>query len=248
MRASTRTSKKPAHRAGGVGDAVPRVLGSAQNLGAGAIHLPRAGPIPLAPKAPGKLCFPGDPLPPGLENPRLHRGFGWRQRVRAPPTYRLGPASAGRRGYAATSVLGQRPKTLAQGGFIPPEHVQWAAGHQKKRTSYRTSSFFGASDEARTRPQGPRKAMLSWGPPTSWIGKSAATPRIWVEAASSSPTHVSPGTRVSGTAWVRRHKRFGATPQNLGAGRIHSARACPMGRRSPKKEDVLPDVLFFWSE
>ena len=248
MRASTRTSKKPAHRAGGVGDAVPRVLGAAQNLGAGAIHLPRAGPIPLAPKAPGKLCFPGDPLPPGLKNPRLHRGFGWRQRVRALPTHRQGPASAGRRGYAATSVLGQRPKTLAQGGFTPPEQVQWAAGHQKKRTSYRTSSFFGASDEARTRPQGPRKAMLSWGPPTSWIEKSAATPRIWVEAASSSLTHASPGTRVSGTAWVRRHKRFGATPQNLGAGRIHSARAGPMGRRSPKKEDVLPDVLFFWSE
>ena len=136
----------PAHRAGGVGDAVPRGLGSAQTLGAGAIHLPRAGPIPLAPKAPGKLCFPGDPLPPGLKKPRLHRGFGWRQRIRA------------------------------------------------------------------------------------------------------SPAHASPGTRVSGTAWVRRHKRFGATPQNLGAGRIHSARACPMGRRSPKKEDVLPDVLFFWSE
>ena len=137
MRASTRTSKKPAHRAGGVGDAVPRVLGAAQTLGAGAIHLPRAGPIPLAPKAPGKLCFPGDPLPPGLENPRLHRGFGWRQRVRAPPTHRLGPAPAGRRGYAATSVLGQRPKTLAQGGFTPPEQVQWAAGHQKRRTSKR---------------------------------------------------------------------------------------------------------------
>ena len=137
MRASTRTSKKPAHRAGGVEDAVPRVLGSAQTLGAGAIHLPRAGPIPLAPKAPGKLCFPGDPLPPGLENPRLHRGFGWRQRVRAPPTHRLGPASAGRRGYAVTSVLGRCPKTLAQGGFTPPEHAQWAAGHQKRRTSKR---------------------------------------------------------------------------------------------------------------
>ena len=115
------------------------------------LFLERVTRLELAPKAPGKLCFPGDPLPPGLENPRLHRGFGWRQRVQALPTHRQGPASAGRRGYAATSVLGQRPKTLAQGGFIPPEHVQWAAGHQKKRTSYRTSSFFGASDEARTR-------------------------------------------------------------------------------------------------
>lgn len=36
------------------------------------------------------------------------------------------------------------------------------------------------------RPQHPRKAALSRGPPTSWIEKSAATPRIWVEAANSS--------------------------------------------------------------
>lgn len=77
--------------------------------------------------------------------------------------------------------------------------------------------------------------MLSWGPSTSWIEKSAATPQIWVEAASSSPTHASPGTRVSGTAWVRRHKRFGATPQNLGAGRIHSARAGQIPRGAPRK-------------
>ncbi len=123
------------------GDAVPRVLGAAQTLGAGAIHLPRAGPIPSPPR--------------------------------------------------------------------------------------------------------PQESYAFLGTPTSWIGKSAATPRIWVEAASSSPTHASPGTRASGTAWVRRHKRFGATPQNLGAGRIHSARAGPMGRRSPKKKDIQMDVLLF---
>ncbi len=110
------------------------------------LFLERVTRLELAPKSPGKLCFPGDPLPPGLKNPRLHRGFGWRQRIRA------------------------------------------------------------------------------------------------------SPAHASPGTRVSGTAWVRRHKRFGATPQNLGAGRIHSARACPIGRRSPKKKDIQMDVLLFWSE
>ena len=142
MRASTRTSKKPAHRAGGVGDAVPRVLGSAQTLGAGAIHLPRAGPIP-------------------------------------------------------------------------------------------------------PRPQGPRKAMLSWGPPTSGIEKSAATPRIWVEAASSSLTHASSGTRVSGTAWVRRHKRFGATPKPWRR-RIHSARACPIGRRINQKRRTSKWMLSFF--
>ena len=39
----------PAHRAGGVGDAVPRGLGSAQTLGARRIHFARAGPI-LRPK------------------------------------------------------------------------------------------------------------------------------------------------------------------------------------------------------
>ena len=249
MRASTRTSKKPAHRAGGVGDAVPRVLGSAQTLGAGAIHLPRAGPIPLAPKAPGKLCFPGDPLPPGLENPRLHRGFGWRQRVRASPAH----ASPGTRVSGTAWVrrhkrFGATPQNLGAGRIHSARACPIGRRSPKKKDIQMDVLFFGASDEARTRPQGPRKAMLSWGPPTSWIGKSAATPRIWVEVTSSSPTHASPGTRVSGTVWVRRHKRFGATPQNLGAGRIHSARACPMGRRSPKKEDVLPDVLFFWSE
>lgn len=41
-----------AHRAGGVGDAVPRGLGSAQTLGAGRIHFARAGPI-LRPKKKG---------------------------------------------------------------------------------------------------------------------------------------------------------------------------------------------------
>ena len=187
MRASTRTSKKPAHRAGGVGDAVPRVLGSAQTLGAGAIHLPRAGPIPLAPKAPGKLCFPGDPLPPGLKNPRLHRGFGWRQRVRASPAH----ASPGTRVSGTAWVrrhkrFGATPQNLGAGRIHSARACPIGRRSPKKKDIQMDVLFFGASDEARTRPQGPRKAMLSWGPPTSWIEKSAATPRIWVEAASSS--------------------------------------------------------------
>ena len=184
MRASTRTSKKPAHRAGGVGDAVPRVLGAAQNLGAGAIHLPRAGPIPLAPSTPGKLCFPGDPLPPGLENPRLHRGFGWRQRVRAPPTHRLGPASAGRRGTPSQAFWGNAPKPWRRADSFRPSMPN--KPQVTKKEDVLPDVLFLERVTRLELPPRPQESYAFLGTPTSWIGKSTATPRIWVEVTSSS--------------------------------------------------------------
>ena len=133
----------------------------------------------------------GDPIPSNLTPPGTRvSGTSCALRPEAP---KPGPPGRRRRGRRPEG-FGQRPNPRRRGNSLAP------------------------SRSNPPRPQGPRKAMLSWGPSTSWIEKSAATPQIWVEAASSSPTHASPGTRVSGTAWVRRHKRFGATPQNLAQG------------------------------
>ena len=185
MRASTRTSKNRPTGPAASGTPSRGFWAPPKPSAQGQFTCPEQVQSPSPPRPQESYAFLGTPtswIGKSAATPRI-----WVEaRVRAPPTHRLGPAPAGRRGYAATSVLGQRPKTLAQGGFTPPEQVQWAAGHQKRRTSKWMSFFFGASDEARTRPQVPRKAMLSWGPPTSWIEKSAATPRIWVEAANSS--------------------------------------------------------------
>ena len=217
--------------------AVPRVFGQPETSAQGHPLLPsRSNSLSVL-----RESYAWGPLP-LIENPRLGVPQIWVEAASSEPHPRiaLGPRVRGtawvvRRHQA---FWGQRPKTLAQGGFTPPGACPIGRRSPKRRTS-KWMSFFRSEDEARTAFQGPRKAPCLLGPP-SWIEKSAATPRIWVEAASSSPTHVSPGTRVSWTAWVRRHKRFGGNAPKPGAGGFIPPEQVQV--RSPKR-DVLPDVL-----
>ncbi len=219
--------------------AVPRVFGQPETSAQGHPLLPsRSNSLSVL-----RESYAWGPLP-LIENPRLGVPQIWVEAASSEPHPRIawGPASAGRRGYAATKRFGgNAPKPLAQGGFTPPEHVSIGRRSPKRGHPNGCPSFFGAEDEARTAFSGPRKLSFL-GTPT-WIGKIRGYTADLGGGSEFEPhPRIAWGPASNGTAGTPSQAVWGQRPKTPGR-RADSFRPSRSNSQVTKK-DVLPDVLF----